>query len=265
MPPDAGGGGGGRLANRRILITGAASGIGLATARLFLAEGAAVAALDNRPQALDAALTALREVGADAATIPVYADVTDMASVAAGTAAAAAALGGLDGVVNAAGVDLLQPFEEMTAGDWHGVLAINLTGPMQVCQAVLPLMKAAGGGSIVNIASGAALRPLAERTAYCASKAGLVMLTKTLALELAPHGVRANAICPGAIDTPMLELSYRDRPDPEAALQAIRERYALGRIGEVDDIAEAALYLTSDAAGFVTGAALAVDGGRAFH
>jgi len=222
----------GRLAGRRVLVTGAASGIGLATARLFLVEGA---------------------------------DVTDPESVAAGIAAATAALGGLDGIVNAAGVDLLKPFEEMTAGDWHGVIAINLTGPMLVCQAALPALKAAGGATIVNIASGAALRPLSERTAYCASKAGLVMLGKTLALELAPHGIRVNAICPGAIHTPMLELSYRDQPDPEAALQEIRERYALGRIGRAEDIAEAAAYLSSDDADFVTGTALAVDGGRAFH
>jgi len=254
-----------RLAGRRVLITGAASGIGLATARLFLADGADVAVLDNRPHALDSALAALRHVRSGAGTVPVYADVTDPESVAAGIAAATAALGGLDGVVNAAGVDLLKPFEEMTTGDWHGVMAINLTGPMLVCQAALPALKAAGRATIVNIASGAALRPLTERTAYCASKAGLVMLGKTLALELAPHGIRVNAICPGAIHTPMLELSYRDRPDPEAALQEIRERYALGRIGRAEDIAEAAAYLSSDDADFVTGTALAVDGGRAFH
>jgi len=116
----------------------------------------------------------------------------------------------------------------------------------------------------VNIASAAALKPVAGRTGYCASKAGLVMLGKALAMEAAPE-VRVNSVCPGAIDTPLLRGSYENDENPGAVLQAITDRYLMRRIGDVDEVADAVLYLTSDESTFVTGTALAVDGGRTFH
>jgi NAD(P)-dependent dehydrogenase (short-subunit alcohol dehydrogenase family) len=136
---------------------------------------------------------------------------------------------------------------------------------MHVCKAALPALIAHDGGTIVNVASGAALRPLANRTAYCASKAALVMFTKALALELAPLGIRANALCPGVIDTPMVRVSYENAADPEAALREILSRPALVRLGTVEEVANAALYLTGDESSYTTGSALVVDGGRAFH
>jgi NAD(P)-dependent dehydrogenase (short-subunit alcohol dehydrogenase family) len=248
----------GRVAGRRVLVTGAASGIGLAICELFQAEGARVAILDLDEQALSRAAERL-----DAPWRAV--DVADAAAVSDAVPALAEALGGLDGVVNAAGVDLMKPFAAMSCAEWARVLAVDLTGPAQVCHAALPALERAGRGTIVNIASGAALRPLEHRTAYCAAKAGLVMFSKTLAIDLAALNVRVNAICPGIIDTPMFRASYEDASDPEATFATIMERYVIRRVGEPADIAYAALYLTSDESAYVTGSALAVDGGRTFH
>ena len=246
-----------RLAGRRILVTGAASGIGLAIARRFRSEGAAVAMLDRD----EAALGKARVDGAST----LVCDVADERQVRAAVAQAASALGGLDGVVNSAGIDLMRPFERMTSAEWAAIMAVDLTGPMLVCHAALPAMKQAGRGTIVNIASGAALRPLEQRTAYCAAKAGLVMFGKTLAVDLAAYHIRVNAICPGIIDTPLFRSSWEGAADPEGELAKILDRYVIRRPGEPEEIAQAALYLTSDESSFVTGAALAVDGGRTFH
>ncbi len=252
-----------RLAGRRILVTGAASGIGRATAELFAQEGAALALVDRHGERLEAARAACR--GRAAPAVALQADVTDATQVARTVTAAAAALGGLDGVVNSAGADLLAPLGETGLEDWRRILDVNLTGPFLVCRAALPLLRAAGGGTIVNVASGAALRPLAHRTAYCAAKAGLVMFGKALALEAAADGIRVNAVCPGIVDTPMFRASYESAPDPAAALEQIKDRYAMRRVARPIEIAQAVLYLTGPESSFVTGVALAVDGGRTFH
>lgn len=144
------------------------------------------------------------------------------------------------------------------------MLDINLTGAMRVCRAAVRAFPASGG-SIVLIASGAGLRPLPRRTAYCAAKGGLVMLARALALDLAEQKIRVNALCPGPVDTPMFRASYENTADAQATLNMIRERYALKRVAAADEIAAAALFLTSGASSFVTGSALAVDGGRTFH
>jgi NAD(P)-dependent dehydrogenase (short-subunit alcohol dehydrogenase family) len=215
---------------------------------------------------LDRDAPRLETAAADVAgAVALACDVADEAAVRAAVARAADGMGGLDGVVNSAGVDLLRPFEAMTPEEWHRVLAVDLTGPMLVCHAALPAMRQAGRGTIVNIASGAGLRPLEHRTAYCAAKAGLLMFGKALAIDLAPYGIRVNAVCPGIIDTPMFRASFEGAPDAERELARILDRYVIKRPGQPDDIAYAALYLTSDESAFVTGAALAVDGGRTFH
>ena len=251
----------GALAGRRVLITGAANGIGLASVTRFLAEGASVAALDRDENAL----IALRRRFDGAAVHTVITDVAEPASVATAVADSATAMGGLDGVVNAAGIDLVADIEVMTPAEWNRILAVNLTGPMLVMRAAFPYLREAGGGTIVNVSSGAGLSPLKHRTAYCASKAGLQMASKALAMEAAEFGIRVNAICPGAVETGLFRSGIEAAPDPNAAYEAVRARYALQRIAAPEEIAAAILWLTSKESSYVTGVALAVDGGRTFH
>jgi NAD(P)-dependent dehydrogenase (short-subunit alcohol dehydrogenase family) len=239
-----------------MLVTGGARGIGKAAARRFLAGGARVACLD-----MDEAALAKLEPG----FVTLKADVTDTASVEKAVAEAAARMDGLDGVVNSAGVDLESSLEGMTDAAWDRLIAVNLTGPMKVCRAALPFLKAAGGGTIVNVSSGAGLQPLKFRSAYSASKAGLQMFSKALAMELADAGIRVNVVCPGAVETPLFRSSIAEGDTGEAQLDGVRARYALARIADPDEIAASIAFLSSAEASYVTGAALAVDGGRTFH
>lgn len=248
MGPEAG-----RLAGRRVLITGAASGIGRATAQTFVREGARVALVD-----IDAA--ALAEVAAALSAPHAVADVADERAVRAAVRAAADALGGLDGIANVAGVAISRPLGAVTLEEWNRMLAVNLTGPFLVCREALPFLEANDAATIVNVSSASGLMPLAEGLGpYAASKAGLITLSKAMAFELAPR-IRVNAVCPGAVDTPMLldRLRLLAR-DPE------RSPYALRRTAAAGEIADAILFLTSGESSYVTGAALAVDGGRSFH
>ncbi len=247
-------------APRRLIVSGGASGIGLAVARMAVARGARVALLDRDTAALADAVRLLGE-----AALALECDVSDALAVRTAVDRAAQWLGGVDALVNSAGIDALKSLEATSDEEWARVLAVNLTGPMLVCRAALPHLRAAGGGSIVNIASGAGLRPLPNRTAYCASKAAVIMFGKSLAIETAADGIRVNAVCPGAIDTPLFRTSYENADDPERALAEIRERYALGRIAAPEEVAEAVLYLSGPGASYITGTALAVDGGRTFH
>ena len=253
-----------RLAGRRVLISGAASGIGRATAEVFRREGAALLLLDRDAEGLTTAVERLGTEG-DHPVAAGLADVSDAAAVERALRQGVEEIGGLDGVVSAAGIDCLKSFESMSAADWERTLAVNLTGPFHLCHAALPFLKEAGRGTIVHIASGAALRPLASRTAYCAAKAGQVMFAKALAVDLAPLGVRVNAICPGIIDTPLFRRSFEAADDPDAALEQILDRYLIRQVGRPEDIAHAALYLSGDESAHVTGTSLAVDGGRTFH
>lgn len=251
----------GALAGRRILITGAAKGIGLASVERFVEEGAHIAALDRD----EAALAALAGRIDRRQLHTTWTDVTDPSSVMAAVAGSAAALGGLDGIVNAAGIDLIADIEAMALADWNRIIAVNLTGPMQVTQAAYPHLKSAGGGTIVNVSSAAGLSPLKHRTAYCASKAGLQMASKALAMEAAEFGIRVNTICPGAVETELFRSSIDGAADPVAAYETVRARYALQRIASPGEIAAAILWLTSAESSYVTGTAIAVDGGRTFH
>ena len=253
-----------RLAGRRIIISGGASGIGRATAETFRREGAALALLDTNSTALSAAADELnRSAGPSLRGWMV--DVTQHEALEYVVKEAAEWLGGVDGIVSSAGIDCLKPFPEMTHEEWRNTLDVNLSGPFNLCLAALPFMQRAQKGTIVHIASGAALRPLAGRTAYCAAKAGLVMFAKTLAVDLAPYSIRVNAICPGIIDTPLFRQSIGRAENPEAELERVLDRYLIRRIGQPEDIANAALYLSCDESAHVTGSALAVDGGRTFH
>jgi len=241
-----------RLQGRRIAITGGASGIGRATAALFTAHGAKVAGLD-------------RTIPAPAAGGPLAfaCDVSSESDVATAIAQAAEALGGLDGLVNAAGIFHPNTLEDTPLPVWQSVMAVNLTGTYLMCRAALPFLRAARKGTIVNIASGVGLLPAGPGSAaYVVSKGGVIALTKVLALETAPH-IRVNAICPGAVETPMTEGTLRD--ESGAVRPAIVRRYALQRPSSPDELAQAILFLTSTDSSSVTGISLAVDGGRTFH
>jgi len=247
-----------RLRGRRAVITGGASGIGHATARQFVAEGAGVVLLDR-----DAA--GLARASAELGIPGLAVDVADPDAVTGAIGAAAATLGGIDAVVNAAGISRWAGLADTTPALWRSVMAVNLDGPFHVCRAALPHLRRAGGGSIVNLASAAGLVPRPGYVAYGASKGGLIMLTRTLALDLAPEGIRVNAICPGAILTPMVTGNLDAAPDREIAERAMLARYAMGRLGTAAEVAEAVVFLTSAEASFITGSALGVDGGSAFH
>lgn len=238
-----------RLTGRRILVTGAASGMGREIARLFAAEGAALALLDRN--AAGAAEVAT-ELGAAAHGC----DVADRAEVDRAVSAASEALGGLDGVVNAAGVLDIVPFADLAPDSWDRMLAVNLTGPFNVVKAALPFLQAATRATIVNIASVSALMPMAGTTGYSASKAGLAMFTKALAFDLGPN-IRANSICPGVIKTEMTRYLWEN---PEHTARA-EDRVALKRLGEPGDVARAALFFSTEDSGFTTGTELPVDGG----
>ena len=247
-----------RLSGRRVLVTGAAAGIGLACTRRFLAEGARVAMVDRDAERLTSARDSLAPPDR---AFAIALDVSDGAAVREGVAEAARRMGGIDGIVNNAGIDMHRPFAEVGASDWNEVMAVNLIGAMEVCRAALDPLAASGRGAIVNVASAAGLRPVPGRVAYCASKAALIMATKALALELAERGIRANAVCPGAVETDLFRASLGDA----LTVEDVKARYAQRRIGDAEEIAAAVAFLLSDEASFITGSALAVDGGRAFH
>jgi NAD(P)-dependent dehydrogenase (short-subunit alcohol dehydrogenase family) len=236
-----------RLQGRKIVITGAASGIGRATAKLFAEEGAALVLLDRDANGLAGIA---REMGAHVFA----ADVTNEASVQRAVEQGAAALGGIDGVVNSAGIQVRGSVLETSVAEWRRSLEVNVTGAYIVVRACLPWLQKAIGATIVNIGSGQSLLPNApNRTAYSASKGALLNLTRALAAELAP-AIRANTVCPGLVDTPMAQ-----------GVQGNFGNYALKRLAQPVEIAQAVLFLTSAESSYVTGAALAVDGGRSFH
>jgi len=245
-----------RLQGRKILITGGGSGIGRATAELFAREGAAVAVLD---QSANAARAVATSIGGIAVTV----DVSDPDSVAAAVTLAASALGGLDGVVNAAGIFSPAGIPDTSAALFARTLAVNLTGTFLVVQAAAPLLRAAGKATIVNIGSGVGITPTGPgSTAYVASKGGVIAMTKAIAMELAPD-IRVNVVCPGAVETPMTAGMIRNAAGEVDG--SIARRYALRRHAEPGELAAAILFLTSDASSFVTGTVLPVDGGRTFH
>ena len=172
---------------------------------------------------------------------------------------AALALGGIDGLVNAAGIANGELLSEVSLEDWRRVIDVNLTGSFLLARACYPHLRAVQDSTIVNFSSGQGLQPFMRRGAYAASKAGVISLSKSLAMEWAP--IRVNTICPGAVDTPMVRNGY----DPEVLRTQVGARYALGRVAEAVEIARAALYLTGGESSFITGVALAVDGGRSYH
>ena len=254
-----------RFSNKIILVTGAASGIGAATATSFAREGATVLFADiNAEAASNLALTLSREgLNTQAITL----DVTLEAAWKAVFTHITTQFGRLDVLVNNAGISFGKPIVDMDLAEWQRVMNVNLASVMLGTKYALRLMIPATSGAIVNVASASGIKAVAGASAYCTSKAGVIMLTKASALEAAPHNVRVNAIAPSGVTTAMWETMdffqdlTKQQGSNEAAYKALAASVPLGRYAIPEEIAEAALYLASEAGGFITGAVLAVDGG----
>lgn len=235
------------------MVTGAARGIGLATAKRFLAEGYQVALLDIERELLTASEAALNDPDN---TLALHGDIADPGAVTRAFAELQARFGRLDALVNNAGIASFKPLLETSLEEWQRIMAVNLTGPFLCTQAAAPLMREHGGGAIVNIASISALRASTLRVAYGTSKAGIVHFTKQAAVELALLGIRVNAVAPGPVETAMAKAVHTP---------AIRADYhdaiPLNRYGGEDELADAIFFLCSERASYITGQLLAVDGG----
>ncbi|CAG0968580.1 2-dehydro-3-deoxy-D-gluconate 5-dehydrogenase [Burkholderiales bacterium] len=239
------------------LVTGAFGGLGRDFARMLARAGATVALAGRRIEDGRAIAQAMRDEGVKASAFRM--DVTDRGSVDAAVDEVVATMGGVDVLVNNAGVALTRPFLDLTESDWTSIRAVNLDGAFRVAQAAARAMRDAGrGGSIVNIASVLATRVAAQVAPYATTKAALVQLTKAMALELARERIRVNALAPGYIETPI----NRDFFATEGGRELVK-RIPQRRLGRVEDLEGPLLLLASDASAFMTGAVIAVDGGHA--
>ena len=235
-----------RFEGRRALVTGAGSGIGEAVARGLHAEGAEVVLADAAGERVEALAG---ELGSRTRALTL--DVRDEAAV-------AAAMGDLDVLANVAGIGSTTNAPDTPLEVWEDVFAVNVRGTFLCCKHALPGMIERGGGAIVNTGSVAGLVGLPNRAAYCASKGAVISLTRALAIDHVGQGVRVNAVCPGTVDSPWVR---RLVDEVGESLDALRARQPMGRLGTTDEVAQAILYLASDAAAFVTGSALVIDGG----
>ena len=238
-----------RMKSLRAAVTGGGSGIGLATVDLMVREGATVAALDLAPPSPRDGV------------VPVVADVTDQASLDAAADQVAAALGGLDVLVCNAGVSSVGTVEENDDAEWHRVLDVNVVGVVRTAKAFLPLLRQSDSAAIVNTASVVSSVGLPRRACYGASKGAVLALTLAMAADHLEDGIRVNCVCPGTVDTPWVARLLSATDDPEEARRALIARQPIGRLGTAEEVAEAIVYLASPTAGYVTGTALAIDGG----
>lgn len=244
------------LQGKVALVTGGGSGIGQATARLFGAEGAQVVVADIR---LAAAQTTAHEITAAGGTaMAVGADVTQARDVEAMIQTTVQTYGGLDILFNNAGIGVQGNAAELSAADWDRVMDLNLKGVFLGCKYAIPQMIQRGAGSIINTASIMGLVGGSMSAVYPATKGAVVLLTKNAALDYARHNIRVNCVCPGHIETPLLQRLLERNP---AQREQIPSQYPMGRLGQPREIAQAVLFLASDEASFVTGSALVVDGG----
>jgi NAD(P)-dependent dehydrogenase (short-subunit alcohol dehydrogenase family) len=246
-----------RLDNKCALVTGAAKGIGEGIAARFLEAGAKVAAFDIDGVGLSRTAEKLGSLGP---FLAITGDVMNEEDVIAGVRRTAAEFGGIDVLVNNAGVEIAGSIPEYTVSDWDRQLGVNLKGAFLLAKHTIPVMRGKGG-AIINIASVHAFVSYAGNAAYDASKAGMLALTRTLALEHGADGIRVNAICPGYIDTPMMDEWLATLEDPAATMRGVLAFHPVGRIGTPRDVADAALFLASHAATFISGTSLVVDGG----
>lgn len=240
----------GTLDGKVALVTGAAGGIGTALVQRLREQGARVAVSD-------------RDVSDLKADAHLPGNLLDPAFCDSLPGAVVAALGRLDIVINNAGVITRGPVTETSDADWALSLGVNVEAPFRICRAAIPLMEVNGGGAIVNIASCWGLRPGPNHAVYCMTKAALASLTQCMAMDHAHQGIRINAVCPNEVNTPMLRTGFSRRGfDPDTAIAALNKTVPIGRIAEPEDIADVALFLASDAARYVVGACIEVNGGK---
>jgi NAD(P)-dependent dehydrogenase (short-subunit alcohol dehydrogenase family) len=245
------------LEKKTAIVVGAANGIGRATALAFAAAGARVACADVEDDGAKTTVTEIEKAGAQA--LPVHLDVTDGASCRAAVAATVQRFGGLDVLLyGAADSDKKATVLEMEEAAWDRVLRVNLTGAFLMVKAAIPAMIARGSGSVILIASQLGRVGSPGRPAYCATKGALVQLAKVLAIDHAAQGIRANTLSPGAIETRRMLRRYKDMDE---ARKDMGPKHLLNRLGKPEEIARAAVYLASDASGFMTGSDLLIDGG----
>jgi NAD(P)-dependent dehydrogenase (short-subunit alcohol dehydrogenase family) len=250
----------GELSGRTALVTGASSGIGRAVALRLAKEGADVAVTGRRADLLNEVAAEVRALGRKA--IAITGDARDEVHAKDAVARTVAELGGLTILVNNAGVIGTGPVETTSLEEWRRIVDTDLTGPFLFARAAIPSLKGRPGAAIINVSSVTGRRPYANLAPYCVAKAGLDMLTECLALEVAPHGVRVNAINPGVIVT-NLHKAANAVPDYAAFLERSKQTHPLGFVGTPDDAAELVLFLASDRARWITGGLYALDGGRA--
>lgn len=248
-----------RLQDKNAIITGGGSGIGRATALAMAAEGANVAIFDINEAAAKAVADEAAALGVSA--IGVAVNVADDEQVQAGVAQVAAAFGGVNVLFNNAGIIRRANVLETSVEDWDRVMAVNVRGPFLMSKYVVPLMKAAGGGAIVNTGSGWGLKGGGDAISYCTSKAAVVNMTRALAIDHGPDNIRVNSVNPGDTNTPMLREEARQLSQEEQSFLAESNDRPLKRMGTPEEIAEAVVWLASDASSYVTGSALVVDGG----
>jgi NAD(P)-dependent dehydrogenase (short-subunit alcohol dehydrogenase family) len=251
--------GAGSMHGRTAVVTGASSGIGRATAALLASRGANVALLAPPDDRLEQAREEAAAYGTRVAAVPV--DVTDSRAVAAAFAAAEQ-LGEVDAVFNNAGISLVAPITEFSDDDWHRLVATNLSGSFFVAREAARLMQPRRRGALVATASELALIGQSGYVAYTATKGGILAMTRALAAELAPSGIRVNALCPGATWTAQFQAEIDGALNPAAELAAAEASIALGRVGQAQEIAQGAAFLLSDDASYLTGTQLVIDGGR---
>ncbi|PYX06134.1 MAG: short-chain dehydrogenase [Acidobacteria bacterium] len=250
---------GDQLAGKNCIITGGASGIGRATALLFAREGAAMAIADLNKSAGISLVEQIRNGGGRALFTPV--DVSRAADCHRMVEHTIHEFGSIDILFNNAGIIRRASVTELSEEDWDRVMDVNVKSMFLMSREVIPIMAQDGGGSIINMASGWGLSGGPKAAVYCASKGAVVLLTKAMAVDHGPQNIRVNCICPGDTDTAMLRNEAQQLGEREEQFLAESVRRPLGRLGKPEEIAQAALYLASDAASFVTGAALVVDGG----
>ncbi|HLJ57956.1 MAG TPA: glucose 1-dehydrogenase [Chthonomonadaceae bacterium] len=250
-----------RLAGKTALISGAGAGIGRATAQMFAAEGAQVVVVDLNAETARETVELIH--GAGGAAVAVQADVSQAEAVQRMFEATVAAYGKLNVVFNNAGIVKQGRVEDSSVEDWNAQIGTTLTSVFLGCKYAMPLLRAQGGGVIINMASIAGVIGIVNRAVYSAAKGGVIGLTRAIALDHASEGIRCVYLAPATIETPSLRERIDSSPDPFAARKAFEDRQPLGRIGRPEDVAYAAVYLASDEASFLTGSGLHVDGGMA--